>query len=303
MITDQYYTPTQLSEIAKENNIPDAFYDDFISILIQEIISFHEEDSWQPEEIKKYSVKFAVDKTLKIIALKKAGHSERWITLYINSSEEHQHAFNDAYQEMCKTDPAQALEELKVHCRALGVDQYYQKHFIYLMEEGEGAARPDPDEQSSLYSKYFKEQLKKGKSEVFAHQYADLKAGKEYVEEYCYRFANAYDVAIQNGKSDKYAYIYANKIGDYYADYYGRYREDRDEDDDNNKFSERKILGYMKGWEYAIEHQLPNAGAFITCYENAYINASYPDHPVRITNEDEFDQHVLNLVLHKLKME
>jgi hypothetical protein len=302
MDTNPHYTNEQLLEIAKKNNIPDDLYADFVDCVAREKDELIKDGS-QPDEIKTESIKFALEDILKIATLLQKGHSKAWAELYVNSREEHQLAFNYAYCEMKKINPAQVIEELKVHCRSISCDEYHQKHFIYLMEHGEGAAKPCPDEQAAIYSKVFKEQLQQERSEIFAHQYADLKAGGQYVEEYCFRFAQAYDDAIQKGKPEDYAFVFADKMGDYYADYYGRYIEDPVIDRKNHEFKERKILGYMKGWEYAKAHQLHDKNIFIACYENTYIEASYADHhPISFTSEDDFDQQVLKSVLVKLKM-
>ena len=171
------------------------------------------------------------------------------------------------------------------------------------MQEGEGAAQPSPQEQAIIYSSIFKEQLLQGRSEIFAHQYADLKAEGQYVEEYCYWFAHSYDDALQKGKSEKYAYLFADKMGDYYADYYGRYLKDPIIDSRNHEFNERRILGHMKGWEYATANEFKNADTFISCYESTYINERYPDLQTNSFHSgEEFDQHVLKIVLSKLKM-
>ena len=127
-------------------------------------------EDWPPEEIESDSIKFALKDTLKIDTLIRKGHIKAWAELYVDSREEHQHAFNYAYREMKKINPTQAIEELKVHCRSTNCDKYHEKHFIYLMQQGEGAAEPCPDERAALYSKIFKEQLQQGRSETFARQ-------------------------------------------------------------------------------------------------------------------------------------
>lgn len=299
MNNNQYYTKEQLQTIAETNNIPGHLLADFIDRVAEEISEMSSEGELEPEEIKTLSIKFAVEDILMIETLLQNGHSRAWADLYTDSYEEHQHAFNDAYLAMKKANPEQALEELKIFCRSAGYDEYAQKHFIYLMQEAKGAAQPTPQEQAIIYSSIFKEQLIHGRSDIFAHQYAHLKAEGQYVEEYCYRFAHSYDDALQKGKSGEYAYLFADKMGDYYADYYGRHIKDAE----NHQFKERQILGYMKGWEYAKAHQIKNPDTFISCYESTYINERYPDLQINsFHSEDEFDQHVLKIVLSKLKM-
>lgn len=301
MHTNPHYTNEQLMEFAKKNNIPDYLHADFVDRVAREKGELSKE-GWQPEKIESDSIKFALEDTLKIDSLIKKGHIKAWAELYVDSRDEHQNAFNYAYRELKKINPAQAIEELKVHCRSTDGDEYHQKHFIYLMQQGEAAAEPCPDERAAIYSKAFKEQLQQGRSEIFADQYADLKAG-QYAEEYCFHFAQAYDEAIQKGKPKDYASLFADKMGDYYANYYGRYIKDPVIDRKNHEFNERKILGYMKGWEYAKAHQLHESDTFIACYESTYIEASGPDRdPVLPLSEGDFDQQVLNAVLAKLKI-
>ena len=154
------------------------------------------------------------------------GHSEEWAKIYAESIEDHSHAFNDSYLFIKKGDPAKALKELKIHCKAMGGDEFYTKHFITLMEKGE--ALSDPDKQAALYSRIYKEEVEKGKSELFADTYSDLVACEEYTEVYCFAKATEYEKTIGAGQSKEYADAYASRIANYIANQYSNYKEATD---------------------------------------------------------------------------
>ncbi|MDX9695236.1 MAG: hypothetical protein RBT49_05550 [Bacteroidales bacterium] len=93
------------------------------------------------------------------------------------------------------------------------------------MEQGEGYADPWPGKQASEYSKIYKEQITKGKSEIFAHKYADLMASKEYTELGCYAEAIEYEKALNEGFSERYASSFAMHLSEYIANYFTNYEE------------------------------------------------------------------------------
>ncbi len=150
------------------------------------------------------------------------GHSEQWSKLYANNIEKHQHAFNQTYKTIYETSPEQAFKELEIHCKAMGADELYTKHFISLM-----ALDPlsNPDKQAAIYSKTYKEQIEKGKSEIFAHHYSDLMGTESDSEIYCFAEATEYEKAIGSSFSEKYAEAFAMQIAEYIANHYSNYNE------------------------------------------------------------------------------
>lgn len=299
-ISDKYYSKNDLVVIAKEKKIPEKYFEDFIAFVEKYIKKMTDDAELGEEEIGTAAINFAVKYFDKFEVEIQKGHSKEWSHKYAESIEEHPHAFNDAYEVIKESNPAKAKEELKIHCRAMGGDELYINHFIYLMENGEALSYPD--KQAKSYSAIYKEQIALGKPKVFAHKYAALKGSGEYSEYYCLWYAKSYDECIQKEKSKEYAQLYADKMGDYYSDYYGRYIEDEEIDSENHEFNERNILGYMNAWEYARQNNLEPFGKFIEYYENIYINSYYADDRDYSIDEKELDMDILRRSLEKFSI-
>ncbi|MFN9115398.1 MAG: hypothetical protein ACK5XN_35530 [Bacteroidota bacterium] len=216
------FSREELELIVRRHQISAAYLDDFLFFLEYELKQESDEE-YNVEKSKSEAVKLAIEDFRLFEAQIEKGHGKQWAQLYAISIEEHPHSFNRAYREIKEIDAIKSKEELIIHCNAMGGDEYYTKHFIFLMENG--AALSDPDKQAARYSAIYKEQIALGKSEVFAHEYADTMASCEYREIYCYAYARCYDQAVNDGKSFSYAKAIAAHIAEYYANNYSRTSE------------------------------------------------------------------------------
>lgn len=177
-LSNKYYSKQDLLEIAKQKQIPEQYFEDFIAFVEKEKKEMTYDGDSHILDIGTAAINFAVEYFEKYEAEIRKGHSKEWSHQYACSIEDHQHSFNDAYKAIKKVDPAKAKEELRIHSRAIGGDEWYIKHFIFLMDNGEALSHPD--KQAAIYSSIYKEQIALGKSKEFAHEYADLKASENY---------------------------------------------------------------------------------------------------------------------------
>ena len=59
-------------------------------------------------------------------------------------------------------------------------------------------------------------------------------------------------------------------------------------------FWNEKMIGNMKGWEYANENELSDRQSFIKIYENIHINTYYADiPPLPKMNNEQIDKMIL----------
>jgi hypothetical protein len=145
--------------------------------------------------------------------------------------------------------------------------------------------------------KIYKEQLAKGKSEVYAHHYSDLMANGEYHEIYCEEYAFAYDKAISENKSSEYASVFANKYASELVDIKRRYGIS--EDEEMIDFAIEKVNAYMKAWQYGEENQLKDFELFAEIYENIHLNTCFLDDITENKSSEEFDKLVLEKTLER----
>ncbi|MEZ5003928.1 MAG: hypothetical protein R2730_12945 [Chitinophagales bacterium] len=197
----KYLDKNQLLVIAKENHIPDVYFDEVYDYYLKEIVEVEKEDGIDD---KAESALFStLDYFKKFDSQIIKGHSLEWAKLYASNIDEDEEAklFNDAFLALSKVDHNKAIYELEKHCKLIGADELYTKHFIFLMIELEGSKNPSPHQQATSYSKIYNEQIALGRSNIFAHQYADLLASEDENECSCFTYAKYYEEAIQNGKS------------------------------------------------------------------------------------------------------
>lgn len=228
-LSDEFYSREELINKAKENNIPEKHFEEFIKCVEKDLQQMTEDGDFTKAEMKENTIGFSVDFINKFDKELQKGHGEEWAKLYAGSIEEHMHAFNDAYRTIREKNKAEAIEELNIHCNYVGADEDFTRHFIHLFENASGVGEPSPDEQASTYSRIFKEKIKEGKSELFANYYADLMAefisANKINELGCYAEAAEYEKAINAGHSVGYALNYANEMADYIANYFNSYDE------------------------------------------------------------------------------
>jgi hypothetical protein len=154
-----------------------------------------------------------------------------------------------------------------------------------------------PEEKARKYSKIYKEQIANGKPQIFAHEFADLMADGTYHKIYCENYAFAFDNAISQGNSLEYAKKYADLYGTALVDI--KRRAGISDDEELIDYNIEKVNAYMKGWEYAKDHQVNDRERFIGIYETTYLNAFYSDLCILEETNEQFDKRVLEMALKK----
>ena len=264
-------------------------YQKYYSEFFSEMKDYEDDDFENKDEtIGGVALQFSSEYIDKFMVQINKGHSEEWAHLVAKYTEDKDCVIiANAYNSM---SPELAKRELRLHCKSLGGDEFFEKHYLYLYEIGRGWY--NPLEIAFEYSRIYKQQIAEGKSEIFAHHYADLMAADEYVEIYCEKYAYAYDKALSEGKSRVYAELFADKYGDGAVNYGEREEEDIPES------WEEEIFAYMNGWEYATNNNLSNR--FIGIYKNVYMNTIYADEPEKIP-WNRLEEYVLEEALKKYK--
>jgi hypothetical protein len=149
---------------------------------------------------------------------------------------------------------------------------------------------------ATQYEKTYLEQINLGRSELFAHHYADMIADREAIV-FAHYYATAYVEAFEKGKSDEYAGLYALMLGEIMVNQYSSVAAADNDEESRIYLDETK--GYMKGWEYAKEQKLKDAKEFIVLYQNEYLNTCYADTGRPNIPDEELDRIVLEKTLKK----
>ena len=303
----QPHTRDELTNLYKETGYPEEYFPQFESHywktyneLYDDMKKFAaetadeaaagtvpEEEEEEKESIRDDALFFALKYMDQFMEQIRLGHGKEWAHAFAGCMErDEEQIINTAYEALEYEDEELAKKGLLHHCRLWGEDEWFEKHYLFLFEAGEGGN--NPRETAKEYSELYKRQIAAGKSKVYAHQYADFMSEGMYVQEYCEKYAYAYDKALSEGKDETYANLFADKYGSGFVDYGKRKKKGIPE------FWEEEIFAYMNGWEYARQNKLPDE--FIGIYVREYLGAVYPDEPNRIP-KDRLEAYILEKAL------
>jgi hypothetical protein len=293
------HTEEELIVIFNQENIDKKYLSIFLSnykICFDELYEdWKDEDFEAGDSVQASALLFAKMRVKTYTEQLAKGHGEEWAHIIANTQAEGEIAIYLAYQDLMITNSELAKKELLIYCKSLGGDKYFEKHYIYLFEiVDEINGRID---KAKEYSKLFKEQIAKGKSEVYAHEYSDLISEGDFHKIYCEEYAYAYDKAINEGKSERYAREFAEKYGEALVDIKRRYGISEDEELIDHAIE--KVNVYMTAWVYKEEHKMIDFQRFATIYENIHFNTYYNDEGRPEGSKQQIDMEILEKVLIK----
>jgi hypothetical protein len=239
------------------------------------------------------SALFVTEMFIEVFLSEKAkGHGDEWSLAVANCGEEGDLVYHVAYNEIVQTNPELAKKEILIRSKSLSNDEVFIKHHIYIYETE--IHDTDRINRAKKYSEIYKDQIAKGKSDVYMHEYAVLlSSGDNPI--YCEEYAHAYDKAIKEGKSEMYAREFAEEYGGALVDIKARYGISEDEELIN--YAIEKVDVYMTAWEYNEKHELKNFKRFADIYETIYFNLYYPNEEGPIGTKVEIDMKILEKVL------
>ncbi|MDA3884796.1 MAG: hypothetical protein PF638_04300 [Candidatus Delongbacteria bacterium] len=214
----------------------------------------------------------------------KLGHSKEWVFKYIdkNYSSEDIRAFLDIYKYFLGIDKELAMKELKVYCKNYNNDEKFLEYLLKQFSEGE--YEPYQFGKADKYSKVYKEQIEKGKPQLYSDKYADFAANAKSPIE-CHIYAKICEKLIMKGKSEShaeyFAWIYFENIGKdlhlYSAEgsITGCFVEnDRDDDDFNpegmKNYFYQNAVAEVYASNYTLKNRIENGQKFIEKYKGNY---------------------------------
>ncbi len=294
------HTEAELIKLFKQDGIAEQYFSKFLAYYkicfddAYEDYKDWEDNDWDEGDSVQASALWCTNRFIKpYLELTAKGHGEEWAHEIAHSAEEGEKAIFFTHADLHAINPELARKELLIHAKSLGGDVFFEKHYIFLFEvvaEPEGRI-----ETAQQYSKIYKEEIAKGKSAVYAHQYADLISEGEFHETYCKEYAFAFDKAIGKNKSNEYAKVFADKYANSLVDIKMRYGIS--EDQEMIDFAIEKVNAFMKAWEYAKEHRLNDFNRFAEIYENEHFNVYFPNEIAPDWSIEELDKLVLEKTL------
>lgn len=120
----------------------------------------------------------------------------------------------------------------------------------------------DSENRAHEYTNLYKSLIEKGKSDVYARQYARHHINTPD-DEYCHLYASKYEEYINKGIDSSKAEAIAEAYEDCYDTHYPQ-----DDDLEGKEF----IDVYIKGFEYAMVNDIDSPDEFAKEYQRAYYN-------------------------------
>lgn len=242
------HTNEELTEIYSSYKGDKIHAEYFLKTYETSYDDFEKDEDWEDESesLEEHTLNFCLEFYLPIfLKYLKIGHNPSWANEIALSCEDEQIAVLDTYHKIKKENPAFAKSEIELYGKSLSNEERFIKYYLYLMEHDYVI---DVEKRAANYTKLFKEEIVSGKSEIYAHEYADNRVSSEgFSEFYCEAYATYYEKSLNEGKSKEYAEIYAEKMGDYLANNFSNLSQIKN-DFDFDVFHEQ-ILKEMKEWE------------------------------------------------------
>ena len=208
---------------------------------------FDEDEDWEDitESVEAHTLNYCLKDYLPyFLKCIQNGHGPVWADKFAYNMNEDEVA-TLTYQEIMGENPELARSEINIYCNSLSKDDIFKNYYLFLIEK---QCFRKTEERTIEYVKTYKDQIVKGKSEFYAHQYADLRVSSMgYTELYCEAYTATFEKALNENKSIDYAESYAEKLGTYIANHCSSF-SNKDEFGDFDFFHEQ-ILEEMREWE------------------------------------------------------
>lgn len=169
------------------------------------------EDDDDPEEESNADASIRISKEFMeyYVSEKEKGHCDKWSEAYAKSSllgTEEYRSYREAYDAI--EDDEEKEKELDIHVASMSDDPLFRKRYKYLFTEILG----DPKEYAESYCNDYRRMIALGKSDVYAHAYADYH--DENKDEFCHIYAEAYELAKVHEMDDSDAYCFGDKCAE-----------------------------------------------------------------------------------------
>lgn len=237
------HTNTELTDIYSNYKGDSLHAEYFIAVYEKSYEEFEKFQDWEDENesVEEHTLKFCLELYLSLfLKYLKIGNGPEWSNEIADSVEEESNAVLYTYHKLKKENPDLAKKELGIYAKSLSNDECFITYYIFLMEHD---FAKNIKERAFDYSKIFKEEIANGKSEIYAHEYADCRVSTEGNSKlFCEAYAFAYDKSIREGETENFSRDFSDKFGDFVVNGYLNYHNDVDLNLLERTLDEMKLL-------------------------------------------------------------
>lgn len=268
MDTEQKWTISEdvLKEAFGELGIDDVYYPIFkvkAITCLNEIAKEFEPEEPDPEHYDN-SVDIACSFIKHYVSQIKFGLPELWAKTFADNriSWSVDESAHEAYNLVCEVKGQdQADKDLSLFAQFLSDDPKFVETYHSFFKKYVSI------EDTLEYLRIYDSLIEKGKSTIYAKQYA-LRRLEEIDPEFCDLYASKYEECINKGRNEEDADTIATAYEELYEDYWP---------EDDNILGIEGHKAYMTGYEYAIDNNLESPHFFAEEYEKEAIARLFPD--------------------------
>ena len=184
----------------------DIFHNEAISVYnsLEEDIPDDEETTYDESNVKECLIAATEHTSIYSKEIEK-GHCEAWALSFASDSvkgESESYVVRNALDSIGTEEERD--RELNIHAESINPDPIFQKRYKEIIFDGNGNIA----EQATEYAMAYHWCINNGKSQHYAHAYADV--SMEYHERFCEIHAEAYEIAKLHGMDDDQAYQFGD---------------------------------------------------------------------------------------------
>jgi len=277
-IIDKYIGQEALELVLSQNEYDDDCLNEFIRDLDNFLTGLEQDGAIEEEDTAAYLLTFPVEHTKYYAKRRNDGFSIAWSRKYAENKSlgDTNNLLMYCYEASEEQDKQQADADLITYFKVTKRDQLFIDYLLKQMSIGNRFGKRSIEKDVEEFVSNYNEQISKGKSKLYAYQYADWLIDG-YHPIFCEDYAFIYEESINKGKSEKYAKEYANEYASKLVDVKRRYGISDDEE--SLDWAKSNAKAHINAWEYANENELKSCGKFIECYKRAYLDTLYSDDP------------------------
>lgn len=297
-IIDKYIGQEALEQVLIQNEYNEDCIKEFIRYLDHFLTGLEQDSAIEEEDTATSLLLVPIDHTNYYAKRRNEGFSIAWSIKYAEckTSYDNQNLLMNCYEALEEQDKQQANADLMNYFKVTNRDQLFIDYFLNRIATGDRFGERSIEKDVEEFVSNYNEQISNGKSELYAYQYADWLID-DYHPIFCEDYANIYEESINNHKSEEYAKEYAYEYAHELVDVKRRYGISDDEE--LLEFAKSKAKAHINAWEYAKENELKSKGKFMECYKNAYLNTLYLDDPYEWKTVEQCEKIALDKALNE----
>jgi hypothetical protein len=279
-IIDKYIGQDVLEQAVSQNNYNEECIKEFIRYVDYFLTELEQDNAIEEDRTGADLLTVPLEYTNYYAKIRNEGFSIAWSKKYADykTSGETRNLLMHCYEATEEQDKQQADADLMTYFTVTKRDQIFIDYFLKRISIGDRFGERSVEKDVEEFVLNYNEQIRKGKSKLYAYQYADWLIDG-YHPIFCEDYAYIYEESINKGKSEEYAHEYAEQYASELVNIKRRYGISDDEESLN--YAKAKAKAHINGWEYAHDNVLKSYGKFMECYKHAYLNILYSDDPYK----------------------